>query len=154
MMTIQELIAQLKSFDDKAISLVLPDQSTVPPHFHITEVGYVTKHFIDCGGQRRQEHRCVLQIWVANDTEHRVRSEKFVDILALGEAVLPDEDLPVEFEYECPNFSQFALSRITADGDTLVLHLGQKHTDCLAKESCGIEVDEPSGCCSPASGCC
>ena len=36
-----------------------PDGNFVPPHFHITEVGMVKKHFIDCGGTERKE-RSVL----------------------------------------------------------------------------------------------
>ena len=27
----------------------------VPEHFHVTEVGVITKHFIDCGGTIRNE---------------------------------------------------------------------------------------------------
>ncbi len=33
----------------EAVNFKLPDGSTLPPHFHVTELGLVTKHFIDCG---------------------------------------------------------------------------------------------------------
>ena len=36
---------QVESLDFKT-----PDGTAVPAHFHITEVGKVEKHFIDCGG--------------------------------------------------------------------------------------------------------
>ncbi|HKC67523.1 MAG TPA: DUF6428 family protein, partial [Bacteroidia bacterium] len=39
----------------KELTFVLPNGTTVPQHFHVTEVGQVTKHFIDCGGTVRNE---------------------------------------------------------------------------------------------------
>jgi hypothetical protein len=29
--------------------------TTVPEHFHVTEVGLITKNFIDCGGKVRMK---------------------------------------------------------------------------------------------------
>ena len=37
----------------------LPNGDFVPPHFHITEVGMVHKHFIDCR-HRTKRKRCQL----------------------------------------------------------------------------------------------
>ncbi|MGA8855051.1 MAG: DUF6428 family protein, partial [Christiangramia sp.] len=34
----------------KEIAFQLPNGQLVPEHFHVTEVGKITKHFIDCGG--------------------------------------------------------------------------------------------------------
>jgi len=34
---------------------MLENGTMVPEHFHVTEVGVVTKHFIDCGGTVRNE---------------------------------------------------------------------------------------------------
>jgi predicted transcriptional regulator len=33
------------------VTFQLPDGTTVPEHFHVTEVGLITKNFIDCGGK-------------------------------------------------------------------------------------------------------
>jgi len=33
-----------------ARSFKLPEGTYLPAHFHMTEVGLVTKHFVDCGG--------------------------------------------------------------------------------------------------------
>ena len=49
------------------IAFQLPDGSLVPEHFHVTEVGKVTKHFIDCGGVLRKEEKINFQLWNAND---------------------------------------------------------------------------------------
>ena len=50
-MTLTEIKSILKNLD--TISLKLPDGSLVPSHFHVTEVGKSSKHFIDCGGTLR-----------------------------------------------------------------------------------------------------
>ena len=34
----------------KELHFEMPDGSLIPSYFHITEVGKITKHFIDCGG--------------------------------------------------------------------------------------------------------
>ena len=47
-MTLAEIKSALQTLE--TISFKLPDGSLVPSHFHVTEVGKVTKHFIDCGG--------------------------------------------------------------------------------------------------------
>jgi len=43
----------LKTVD--AVNFILADGTAVPEHFHVTEVGLITKNFIDCGGTVRQE---------------------------------------------------------------------------------------------------
>jgi hypothetical protein len=45
-------------------------------HFHVTEVGLVTKNFIDCGGKVRNETVVNFQLWNANDFEHRLKPKK------------------------------------------------------------------------------
>ena len=48
----------------------------VPSHFHVTEVGKITKHFIDCGGTVRNEEVVNFQLWQADDYDHRLHPEK------------------------------------------------------------------------------
>ena len=31
------------------LNFKLPDGTFVPAHFHLTEIGLMTKHFVDCG---------------------------------------------------------------------------------------------------------
>ncbi len=38
-----------------SVNFKLASGGFVPEHFHVTEVGAVTKHFIDCGGVERIE---------------------------------------------------------------------------------------------------
>ena len=71
-----------------------------------------------------------------------------------AKSVLPPHDLEVEIEYEGCVVSQFGVSRAEQGDGVIRFHLVDKHTDCLAKEACGLE---PSGCCgseTKAGSCC
>ena len=81
------------------ISFVLPNGTTVPGHFHVTEVGKITKHFIDCGGTVRNEEVINFQLWDANDYDHRLHPEKLLHIIALSERILSLDDLEIEVDY-------------------------------------------------------
>ena len=60
----------------------------------------------------------------------------------------------VEIEYNHPGITHFPLDRIEDTDDGLVLHLVNKHTDCLAKDVCGIPTEGEDASCTPGSGCC
>ncbi len=152
-MNITELKKILDSHADKNLRFVLPDKTIIPSHFHITEVGHVKKDFIDCGGTRRSTSCCVLQAWIAaNDEDHALLAGKLASILKLAAKILPSEELEVEVEFEAPYISQFPIESAEISEDTIVFHLTTKHTDCLAKEQCGLE--SASSCCSTETGCC
>jgi hypothetical protein len=139
-MTITELEALLAAHPDQPMRFVLPNGKSIPDQYHITEVGHVRKDFIDCGGTVRSASACVLQAWVAaNDEEHRLLAGKLATILRLAAKILPNGELPVELEYEAPVISQFSISGSKVAPDAIVFQLANKHTDCLAKESCGLE---------------
>ncbi len=150
-MTLNELKAALSGHEDKSLSLELPDGQKVPAHYHVTEVGYVRKEFIDCGGKVRVEGKCTLQIWVADDIDHRVSVGKFLQILEHGAPVIPTWELPVALEYEHPVISHFPVLEVVNLADSVTLKTETIHTDCLAKDVCGVD---PQGGCDPNSGCC
>jgi hypothetical protein len=152
-MNITELKDILDQNPTKGLDFILPDKSAIPGHFHITEVGHVQKDFIDCGGTRRSISSCVLQAWVAaNDEDHALSAGKLASILKLAGKILPSDELPVEVEFEAPYISQFPIGATEIRGDAIVFHLTTKHTDCLAKEQCGLE--SVTSCCSEETGCC
>lgn len=136
-----------------AVNFKLPDGSYVPQHFHVTEVGLVTKHFIDCGGVERKETVVNFQLWEAGDYDHRIAPQKFLSILDISKKVIGDaDDLDIEVEYQQSTIGKFGLM---FDGTDFVLV--NKQTDCLAKDACGIpeKVEQAKdSCCSPKSGCC
>lgn len=147
-MKISELKKNLSAVE--ALNFRLPDGSYVPSHFHVTEVGLVTKHFIDCGGVERKETVANFQLWQAGDYDHRLAPQKFMHILTLSRKVLGDEDLPIEVEYQQTTIGKFGLS---FDGKDFILVARQ--TACLAQDACGIPPKQQQpACCAPGSGCC
>ena len=135
-----------------AVNFKLPDGTYLPSHFHVTEVGLVTKHFIDCGGVERKETVANFQLWEAGDYDHRLAPQKFLHILNLSKKVLGDEDLSIEVEYQQNTIGKFGLE---FDGKDFALT--SKQTACLAQDACGIPnkpADKQSSSCTPKSGCC
>ncbi len=152
-MNIREFLKQLRDNEQKVISIRLPNGDLVPAHYHITEVGHVTKRFIDCGGTRRVLETCLLQTWVHEDLEHRLHAGKLAGIFDRTGDLFPSQDLAVEIEHETDVVAQFPVERAEATADALVLHLGVKHTDCLARGIClpGECAPSPSAVPSPSA---
>merc|ERR1711976_1067512 len=111
-----------------------PNGELVPSHFHVTEVGKITKHFIDCGGTVRNEEVVNFQLWDANDYDHRLHPEKLLHIIELSEKSLGINDAEVEVEFQGAN----TIETYTLDFDGTNFLLVNKFTDCLAKDNCGI----------------
>ncbi|MEJ6621135.1 MAG: DUF6428 family protein [Opitutae bacterium] len=138
----------------KQVTFVLPNGGHVPPHFHITELGIISKDYIDCGGTIRQEKIANFQLWSANDFDHRIEPKKIIDIIDLAQNSIGLEDLEVEVEYQSDTIGKYGLSFNGAH-----FQLIATKTDCLAKDKCGIPEEEEtipvaSSCCEPSSGCC
>lgn len=143
-MTVAELRAVLVAHPEAKMHWMLPDRAFVPQHYHITEVGRLQKDFIDCGGTIRSLASCLLQIWVADDKEHRLDTTKLAKIMEVAGPVLKNDDLPVEVEYDEGTISQYPVAGVEVTPSGLLFHLGTKHTACLAPEKCGVDG---GGCC-------
>ena len=155
-MKLSQIKELLKSAE--VVNFQLPNGTFVPEHFHVTEVGLVTKNFIDCGGIVRNETVVNFQLWDANDFEHRLKPKKLLDIIVLSEKVLGIKDYEIEVEYQDTTIGKYDLD---FNGENF--ELINKQTKCLAQEKCGIPSDklkvkiadnknEP--CCSPDGNCC
>lgn len=136
----------------------LPDGSLVPSHFHVTEIGLINKHFIDCGGKVRKENKINFQLWNANDYNHRLHPEKLIHIIELSEKTLYLPDLEIEVEYQAETIGKYGLD---FNGNSFLLTT--KYTDCLAKDNCGIPQKKEKvnlsdlaiePCCNPEGNCC
>ena len=150
-MKLRELKSLLRASPMAQPRFTLPSGEEIPAHFHITEVGHVTKKFVDCGGTFRAHEACVLQTYVADDFEHRLAAGRFADILDLGQPILPSDDLDVEVEWDCCVISQYPIASAQTSSDRLEFQLGDKHTACLAKEKCGCEPEAEA---ATAPACC
>jgi hypothetical protein len=143
----------------ETVNFNLPDGTVVPEHFHVTEVGSITKNFIDCGGTVRKENVANFQLWDANDFDHRLKPQKLLGIIELSEKILGIEDLEIEVEFQGTTIGKYDLD---FDGNNFILL--NKKTACLAQDQCGIPTEKPkvrlsdmnneTSCCSPGGGCC
>ena len=139
------------------LSFEIENDGMIPAHFHITEVGLVTKHFIDCGGTIRKAKVANFQLWNANDFDHRLEPQKLIDIIEIAERTLNIAELEVEVEYQSETIGKYGLE---FDGTNFLLTPTQ--TDCLAKDKCGIpaepenseELETEASCSSSSTGCC
>lgn len=156
-MKLSELKNILPNLDN--VTFQLENGTFVPEHFHVTEVGQITKNFIDCGGVIRKENVVNFQLWNANDFEHRLKPTKLLNIIRLSEEKLGIEDHEIEVEYQSGTIGKYDLE---FNGKHFVLK--NKMTACLAEDACGIPTEKikvemkdlgtASACCSPSSGCC
>lgn len=157
-MKLSQIKNHLKNLN--SIAFKLPDGSLVPEHFHVTEVGKVTKHFIDCGGVLRKEEKINFQLWNANDYNHRLHPEKLIHIIELSEKTLNLKDHEIEVEYQGNTIGKYNLD---FDGENFLLV--STTTACLAEDQCGITPEQKpklklsqlqvqGNSCDPNSGCC
>jgi hypothetical protein len=148
--------------DLNAVIFQLPNGTFVPEHFHVTEVGIITRNFIDCGGKVREEKVVNFQLWEANDFDHRLAPQKLINIIELSEKVLNiDPELEIEVEYQGETIGKYTLAY-----NGIHFKLLSTLTACLAEDACGIpatkqkinlsELDKTSSCCTPSDGskCC
>ncbi len=156
---------KLSSFKEKLeglsqLDFTLPNGEKVPSHFHVTEVGQVTKHFIDCGGTVRLERVVNFQLWEAGDFDHRLAPQKLKSIISLSEDKLALVDSEIEVEYQSDTIGKYGIE-FNGTGFDLVA----KNTACLASDACGIPADKlkkpladltpkQTACCTPGGGCC
>ncbi len=154
-MTLSEIKAILPTLDH--VEFQLENGMYVPEHFHVTEVGMVTKHFIDCGGKIRTEKSVNFQLWNADDFGHRLKPGKLLDIIQLSEEKLGIEDAGIEVEYQTQTIGKYDLE---FNGKHFLLK--NRQTACLAGDACGVPAEKQrvklsdlsKPLCRPDSGCC
>lgn len=143
----------------ESVEFRLEDGSSVPGHFHVTEVGLITKDFIDCGGVIRHEKAVNFQLWSAEDYEHRLKPGKLLNIIRMSEEKLGIGDFEIEVEYQNDTIGKYGLA---FNGKHFILQ--SKSTTCLATDKCGIPVEKTkigladltpaTASCNSQSGCC
>ncbi|NOJ74683.1 DUF6428 family protein [Empedobacter stercoris] len=154
-MTLEQIKEILPTLEN--VEFQLENGTFVPEHFHVTEVGQITKNFIDCGGTIRNEKVVNFQLWNADDYEHRLKPGKLLNIIKLSEEKIGIEDAEIEVEYQAETIGKFYLD---FNGKSFVLK--NKTTACLAEDACGIPSQKQkvnlselnNTCCTPNSGCC
>ena len=155
-MKLSEIKEVLKSVEE--VNFQLPNGTFVPEHFHVTEVGLITKNFIDCGGTVRKETVVNFQLWDANDFDHKLKPIKLLNIITLSEDILGIKDFEIEVEYQDTTIGKYNL-----DFNGKNFQLLNKQTACLALDQCGTPQEKQKiklsdinaePCCAPDGNCC
>jgi len=150
---IKEILPTLEN-----VEFQLENGAFVPEHFHVTEVGIITKDFIDCGGIIRNEKVVNFQLWDANDFDHRLKPNKLLHIIKLSEDKLGIEDSEIEVEYQSDTIGKYDLA---FSGKSFILK--NKRTACLAQDQCCSPSEKQKvklsdiknePCCAPDGNCC
>ena len=154
-MKISEFLYALSGLE----SLVITNENgqPIPSHFHVTEVGQTIKNYIDCGGTVREDKCISMQLWVADDINHRLSPQKLAGIILQSANLWKQEDLPIEIEYQEGTIGRYDVS--FSNGKFM---LCSKQTACLAPDQCGVPEAKQKvklseltpTTCKPGSGCC
>ena len=159
-MNLREFQSALASNSDNHLEFQFATGETLAAHFHVTEIGKVTKDFVDCGGTRRTTESCMLQTLVANDTDHRLTAGKLAGVLEKASVLGLDEEVEVEAEVQSDTIGIYSVEAVTepANNGTLRFRLAAKQTACLAPDKCKLDALPVLGasdedCCGD-TGCC
>ena len=158
-MKLSQFKSQLENSEQ--FSFQLPNGLLIPAHFHITEMGLMTKNFIDCGISIHNESKVTFQLWFANDFEHRLTATNALKIIEMSQKIIGTDDFEIEVEYQM----QETIGKFGLDFANGNFQLTKKETTCLAQDSCGFPVvktkielknlvESSQPCCSPDGNCC
>lgn len=147
----QQFIDSLSNIPQSSIEFYLPNGKQIPAYFHITDVGSVFRHFIDCGSQVRNESYVQIQIWLGKDTEHSLNGETVLKILSHCDVVLdklPDlQSTDVIIEYKEELTSQYPIEHIEQTGQAVKIYLTSSETQCLSAIRHNKEKTGSESCC-------
>ena len=155
MATLKDLLADLKRTDPECrVAIYTPSGLSVPCHFHITEIGRTAKKFVDCGGTERETSDTTFQVWVAEDTDHKMTVGKFLKIIEAGSYLVDEED-QIIFEYDNNHtIGLYGVGMIQRLEHFFNIFLLQKRANCLAPDKCGVKPEQMPKTCCGNKGCC
>lgn len=154
-MNLSDFKDALDKHAEKDLSIVIPGGHSVPAHFHITEVGRTEKRFVDCGGKVRNLAFASVQVWVANDTSHRLSARKLASILEKTESIIGFDNPEMQVEYQEGSIALLSVEGFEVMDGSIAFLLANKQTACLAMEACLSDPnDGEESCCDSSSTCC
>jgi hypothetical protein len=136
---------------DREIVIYLPNNEIIPKHFHLTDIGTITHNFIDCGGVVGQNSWVQMQLWVADDIEHRITTTTLDHILHQSQEILNDvnsHNVVIEYQTSGGSATKYDIKNIEIT-DTFNIHLANVNTTCLE-----IERNPNTNKCGNNSSCC
>jgi len=162
-MKTKELFSLLQEYPNKSLLFEYKDGHLVGANYHITEVKNITIDAVDCGANTDFWKETIVQLWESpkeKDKREYMTAHKALSILDKVDRMRPlEKEVEVKFEYSNYNFhtAQLFVNDFVIEENKLILKLGVEKTDCKAKDTCGVaveEVEQEVACCSPSAGCC
>lgn len=136
-MNLSEVKLHLKNAS--TVAFTLPDGSLVPGNCDVTEIGKITKDFIEGTGTTHKETVATLRLRNTNDGDYRLTPEKMLHMIQFSQEKLGLQDsLEVDVEYQGITIGNYGLG---LDGTSFVLI--SKTMDGLPKEPGGIPSAPP-----------
>jgi hypothetical protein len=153
----QQFTETLSKKPQSLIKFYLPNGNQIPEHFHLTDVGSVFRHFIDCGAQVRDESYVQIQLWLGKDIDHRLNGETVLKILSHSNVVLDKlpnlQNTDVIIEYKEELTSQYPIERIEHTEQVIKIYLKPSETQCLAVRRHEKNKISGESCCGSKSSC-
>jgi hypothetical protein len=134
----------------KEIKIYLPNGEIIPEHFHLTDIGTIAHNFIDCGGVVGSNSWVQIQLWVADDKDHRITTTTISKIITASEKILQNsdsEEIVIEYQHS-DSATKYNVVNINV-GDNITINLGVINTTCLE-----IERNPNTDKCGNNSSCC
>jgi hypothetical protein len=134
----------------KEIKIYLPNGEIIPEHFHLTDIGTIAHNFIDCGGVVGSNSWVQIQLWVADDKDHRITTTTTSKIITASEKILQNsdnEEIVIEYQHS-DSATKYNVVNINV-GDNITINLGVINTTCLE-----IERNPNTDKCGNNSSCC
>ncbi len=158
----KEFLSLLKEHQSKNLIFEYREGQTVGANYHITEVKNITIDSVDCGTGTDFWKETIVQLWESPEEKEKasyMSAHKALGILNKVDRIKPlEKEAEIRFEYSNASFhtAQLFVHDYKVDENRLLLKLEVVKTDCKAKETCGIPVEESQkeACCVPESGCC
>jgi hypothetical protein len=128
----------------------LPNGEIIPEHFHLTDIGTIAHNFIDCGGVVGSNSWVQIQLWVADDKDHRITTTTISKIITASEKILQNsdsEEIVIEYQHS-DSATKYNVVNINV-GDNITINLGVINTTCLE-----IERNPNTDKCGNNSSCC
>ena len=162
-MITSEFLNLLQDHKDKSLLFEYLPGQFVPANYHITEVKNLTIDSVDCGAGTDSWKETIIQLWESpteiGKTEFMSAYKALGILNKVDKMRAMERDAELKFEYSNEGFhtAQLFVDDFTWNDQKLVIKLSIKKTDCKAKETCGVPVDnreELTNSCAPGSGCC
>lgn len=162
-MKTKDFLSLLQENPNRSLLFEYKEGHQLGANYHITEVKNITVDAVDCGANTDFWKETIIQLWespLEKDKTAFMTAYKALSILNRVDLMKPmEKDVEVKFEYSNPNFhtAQLFVNDFDLEENKLIMKLGVEKTDCKAKTTCDVPVNnlvQEAVCCTSSGGCC